>query len=637
MLIGDKIFPFPRIVRAEDDIRGNSIASSDYHSPIAQFLQEFSDYSKEIPSISKFEPKIKKRINRTSDERNAKKIEENYSLIKELLKNFHNEKFFEDSECNFLEPINFRSRGFMAILSKFDSIYGEENGKNHSRRDKAIDRITKNTDINELHRLLLFSSYITSHVVLTCVETHEHSGAFDIFDSLNTTGEPLTAIETLKPQVVEYENREDRYDNSESQEAFNEISEHIDSQHQNTETKQRVTKETIITFATYLEGYKLSKELGHQRNYLKDRYSQAIKATHPKDKKVTTAFVKGIADTAHFRRYYWDKKNIDELARFHSGENLQIVQLCMSFIAGMNTSLALPVLLRYWSRDIKNIGDHEFIEVVKAVTAFLAIRRGATGVTAGIDAQFRNIMLPVDNNGKQRLGLCAGVDHKNYIIPVDKLKDGLRNLLNQIPGRQSFRNKEEWVQNVIYNPLASQSKPLCRFLLLAAADGSVSDESNVGLWNRDGVIHRSDIEWLKYEHWKGQHYATVEHIAPEKSGDQSWGDVYRHGDLIDTLGNLTLLPSSENSSFSNKGWSKKRVFYRALVAKTVEERSKYFEDAKKEGISIPERTIKILEDRQGLPLLQPLIDIEEWSENFVRERSRNIAELAWDRLWPWLK
>ena len=635
LLVGDTIFPFPRIVRSEDT-RGNSVRSTEYKSPIAQFLDEFARYTLADSTEVKFDPKIRLGVNSPIGKRNTEKLIENFSTLRKLVRTLSDESFYEDTECDFVHSKHFDSRGFMSILPKFDSTYGEENS-NQSQRSKGINKIINNSNFNVIHRLLLLSSYITSHVVLTCVETNDESGAFDIFDSLNTTGEPLTAIETLKPQVVKHESKKGQFEKSPSSDSFDEISIHIDGQNKSTEKKQQATKETIITFASYLEGYKLSKELGHQRNYLKDRYNIAIKSSGAGRANAASDFVQAIADTAHFRRYYWKNKDFEELGRFHSQEVLQEVQLCASYISDMNTSLALPIVLRYWSKNLKIKGDAEFIEILKAITAFLTLRRGATGITAGIDAEFRSIMLQPDESYTRRLGLCAGHDHSNPLISAEKLKLGLREFLTDGTTRYSFSGKASWVDKVIKNPLAKQSKPLSRFLILAAADGSSSCNNNPGLWVRDGVKESDDNLTLRYDHWVGDRYATLEHIAPEKASDGSWGDVYDHGVVVDSIGNLTLLPKSENSAINNKGWHKKRLFYKALAARTLDEQRKLIEQAKREDIDIPESTIKILEKQRVLPILDTLTSIDSWSAELVRKRSRNIAELAYDRLWPWLE
>ena len=57
----------------------------------------------------------------------------------------------------------------------------------------------------ELTRLLVFSKYFLERVLLVRIKTKDESYAFDMFESLNTTGTELTAFETFKPQIIRNE------------------------------------------------------------------------------------------------------------------------------------------------------------------------------------------------------------------------------------------------------------------------------------------------------------------------------------------------------------------------------------------------------------------------------------------------
>ena len=71
--------------------------------------------------------------------------------------------------------------------------------------DRVASIIASSPESEGLIRLLLLASYLIRSVVLTVVEAPNEDIAFDIFDALNTTGEPLTALETLKPHIVRFE------------------------------------------------------------------------------------------------------------------------------------------------------------------------------------------------------------------------------------------------------------------------------------------------------------------------------------------------------------------------------------------------------------------------------------------------
>ena len=56
-----------------------------------------------------------------------------------------------------------------------------------------------------LMRSVVFHRYFNMRMALTIVTTQSEDDAFDMFEALNTTGEPLTAFETFKPKIIEAE------------------------------------------------------------------------------------------------------------------------------------------------------------------------------------------------------------------------------------------------------------------------------------------------------------------------------------------------------------------------------------------------------------------------------------------------
>ena len=84
--------------------------------------------------------------------------------------------------------------------------------------------IKENKNFEKLIRLIQLSCYFCKATFFTIIECNDEEQAFAIFDSLNTTGVPLTAIETVKPYVIRYYNENNiSYNNSNSKYNFNEI------------------------------------------------------------------------------------------------------------------------------------------------------------------------------------------------------------------------------------------------------------------------------------------------------------------------------------------------------------------------------------------------------------------------------
>jgi uncharacterized protein with ParB-like and HNH nuclease domain len=611
-----KTFPFPRIVR-RGDFRGRSKLNSDYQSPISRFLNGFPEYF-ESESIEYVPPAL-------GEGTDAKNLAKNYQLVRDLISCLNDNDWFEDTEC---EQFDIKWVDRTQCRNLFERL--PDFIKNDGDRNRAIAIITKHPEFHGLVRTLLFSAYFCNCIVLTRVTTEDELAAFDIFDALNTTGEPLTALETLKPRVIKFENDYNgKYAGSKSAIAFEVINQNLDQRFAETSKKQTETKDLIVTFALYLEGKKLSKDLAAQRNFLRQSYDSAEKTGTVYAQK----FIESLAEMAKFRRYYWEKGGIEELSLFHGNETVDNIQLFVSLISDMKTSMALPILARYWGSDLKQIGDKDFLLALKAVIAFIVLRRAATGNTAGIDSDFRALMTTGD--GSRKFGFCAGVDHKNPVPSIKELKEGLRILLEY---KLKTLTRSDWVNKASANPLYEQSRELVRFMLFTAAHQAMPSETSAGLWNKIGVKpDPNNNVFLNYNTWRGEHYATVEHIAPETAPKKGWDTgLYEDNILRHTLGNLILLPAKENSAIGNDSWKKKKKFYLALTETSKMGQKKRIEEAEAAGIKFSKATQNILEEGDRLPLLDPLRSVENWENEIVSMRSKNIAELCWDVIWPWL-
>ena len=613
-----RTFPFPRIVR-RNDVRAKSKANSEYRSAVGKFLEGFAKYF-DSEDIEYIPPGMGSGMD-------AVKLANNFQVVRKLVNNLNVNEWYEDTECEQFEIKTAKYSQCRALFERLSDFIKDDDEKN-----RAIDDIIKNSALHDLIRTVMFSAYFCNCVVLTRVTTEDESAAFDIFDALNTTGEPLTALETLKPRVINFENNKSGYAGSESELSFESIKENIDERFTDTSRKQAETKELVVTFALYIEGQKLSKDLAAQRNFLRKSYDGATKnGLEP-----ARRFVSALAETAEFRRFYWENRGIEELGRFHSAASLDEIQLFVSLISDMKTSLALPILLRYWTPSLKHVGEERFVQVLKAVIAFLVIRRAATGGTAGIDSDFRAVMAPKEGRGASRkFGLCTGAGHKNDVLLPSELKEALKTLLKH---KLKTLDKSRWVENVVANPLYEQSKDLARFMILVAGHQAIPSTGEPGTWTRSGVKEsKHNNQFLNYKTWADKCYATVEHIAPDTAPKSGWvQDLYRNNILRHSIGNLILLPSKENSAIGNDSWLRKKKFYLALTEKFTEGQNKRIEEAKAAGISFPKNTIELLKKGDRLSLLEPLRDVDEWNSEVVIRRGKNIAELCWDVVRPWL-
>ncbi|WP_424946426.1 DUF262 domain-containing HNH endonuclease family protein [Candidatus Spongiihabitans sp.] len=620
----DGVHPYPRIVREEQKDKRGRGGDSDYHSAIAKFLKGVSKYYRASSSNGEGGHKFPQ-----PDEKLSEALSKNYKYIQEKIEKLSASSEDSDTEDG-TEFRYVKAKKFAEVGVK--ELFGKTNTFSSERvKGKALSFVSTNNQIEPLVRLLLFASYLTRYVVLTRVETKNDNVALDIFDSLNTTGEPLTAIQTLKPLTIKFDRGGFNDTRPEyNPDAYDQIMEHVHSE--DPVKRQNESKELVVLFALYIEGEKISKSLSVQRIYLRNSYLKI-----PKQAK--NPFIESLAEVATFRHHCWDKEGIDKNKAQFSPTNRDEIQLCLRFIADMKTSLAIPILCRYWSQSKQAKEEDNFLKALKALTAFIVIRRAATGGTAGIDSVLRSLMektpaeLELEFEGDP---LSTGLEGENTLWSVENLKVALRGQLKKkVPGVSS---KQDWINEVRKTQLAAQSQPLARFMLLAAADGAAADPISGGLWTRKNIRQAEENEYLNYKKWTDKNLSTLEHVAPVANpGEDKWNSaIYENQYTKHTLGNLLLLPRKENASIGNEGWKKKRFFYMALTEKTKDGLKNIFMEADKKGSKFRKQVEEMLQGGERLQFLDPMRDVDDWNEELIRKRTENIADLAWDTIEDWL-
>jgi len=605
---GKDFKPFSRIVRAEDHRSIDSF--EEMQSGIAKLLKDFYRFitSDETEYLL---PNYKTR--------ESNKLIENYRKIRDYCTSLNNDYWYAEKDCRFLEANKFGCS--INLWGKYQDVFDEDAGQ-------TIHTIIKNENSHAFFRTLMLAAYFSKYIVVTTVVTADETAAFDIFDALNTTGEPLTALEVLKPQVISHLKK--GYQGSTCELAFREIDEIMETDYRDTRRKMAETKELIITFSQYLEGLKVSKELGQQRKELRKFFDKSKNTNDGPSK-----FMRALSQVARYRSDYWIKDNSGRINRYHMNpKQADEVKLLSAFISDMKTSLALPILARYWIAGGDNDDYSDYVEALKAVSAFLVLRRSATGGTESIDTCFRDIMATGPSKGK--FGLCSGSNHENTLLTLDELKKALRSKLSS--RKVNFETRDDWIDKVINIPIYAHATPMARFLLFCATHHSKPDSKVDGLLTRDGIIASDNREYLSFSNWTDNRYQTVEHVAPRADNTAGWDpNIYKNSWLRDTIGNLVLLPTEENSSINNAPWSKKKVFYSVLTENNTKKRILRFQEAKLDRTPLIEKMIDPSSTTTSrLSMLDGIEDVAEWDEKFIQKRSRRLASLAWDKLSPWL-
>jgi hypothetical protein len=271
-----------------------------------------------------------------------------------------------------------------------------------------------------------------------------------------------------------------------------------------------------------------------------------------------------------------------------------------------------------------------FVDALKAMTAFFAFWRGSRVGTSGIDRHYRTLMR--DAYPDEDIQPLARMKSRGWeAVDVDYLRKAFRHILREHGG---ILGRDDWRRLARETPLYRQSTALTRLLLLAATHDTTPDSEHPGLVTKG----RTDLlPMLTFEQWRNQTGITVEHVAPQTRGPGWDASLYENHDIVDRLGNLTLLPVVENASAGNRPWSEKRLIYRLLSSSTQDELDSRCEEARTAGLDIGVSTGEIMRNSKYTPHVRAIGDVSGgWSTDMVKSRGENLADLIWERLCPWL-
>ena len=488
-------------------------------------------------------------------------------------------------------------------------------------------------DVNCLLRLVVFARYLNHRVAVTIVTAKNENDAGDMFESLNTTGELLTAFETFTPRVIQGETL-GKYRGSPSYKRIVEIETYL-SRFGSGRSKEKATSEMLIAFALAETGFKLGNNLDDQRRYLRGEYNDPSKSD---DLASRRALVRAMAGVSAFMNYAWNYEE-GNLPQFWP---LQVddpgAQVGFDAIKRLDHTITVAPLVRFYQRAVGSSGPmkqsltEEFIDAIKATVAFSMLWRGAKGGTANIDNHYRAIMRTgVQFAGETRPPLARRPPGKPSELSLENYRRALAITLKE---KGNISNKDEWIAAISRVEVYKSSASLARFLLFCASDDTVADADNGGLI-KAGRLGINPM--LTLERWNDDAYLTVEHIAPQSRSEGWREDIYSNPQLANTLGNLTLLPEAENELLGNKSWIHKRAVYRLLTSKTQEEFDLQAGTLEKIGLTLSKDAVTILSNARYLGLCESIAMVEdEWSAQMVEERTKCLAGLAWDRLALWL-
>ena len=512
---------------------------------------------------------------------------------------------------------------------------------------------------------LLFVDVFIRRVVVTVIEASNESYAFSMFDSLNTTGQPLTAFETFKAMMVNADNAADEEMISEILGRINAFLDGKEPKKQTTSPKETRTKDLLVSFARASTGLSISNSLNEQRLYLKGL------ADSVSDSRQRLDLVEHLYIAANFWKDIWmpdftgnpltfDIPALDGSTARRTVTCPNDVTLCINMLSSSNHKVVIALLIKFYSALYYNYSNEAefnrarnlFFDAVKAVAAFSTIYRAAHTNTAGIEGKYKDIFSDrfakrIEKASKDQLGVNSGCKPYWYLqrqyqsnssaakmLPSAPSLDDMycllnivKEYLNSVLAEKEINTLDLWKEKVKTNDIYKASQPIAKFMICI----NCAYEQNIRFPEVTETLLRT-----------AYNSGTVEHFAPQKpkkedeiNGSESWDQTIYSENADDTLGNLFLLKSEVNRLLSNKSWKNKQLILRALIEKDQTEREKRIQEAIEQA-AVKREDLENFTEQDNIVVFNDLADVLSWTYNDIMLRTDKMATNIWNFLTPWL-
>lgn len=590
----------PKIIRgAKDYWTRSDDADIAYKSELSNYLGHFikAYYDKTpLPCLSK------DKYGNTLLFQNGKRIE---GWLKKVVSTAH-----EDTSDEFASAESIVENFSQEFLWEFErpelvDIIKEKN---------FTDKKTNSYILCELVQTLSVCHYLLDRCCFTIIQPTDDDWAFDMFQSLNATGTPLTAIETFKPTVVNTIDGETGYQfkDSASDKSFKKVEEFL-SEATTAQQKNKRTNDYLTSFFVAYDGRTMSTHFSYQRKVLNNVYT-TLDTIQEKEN-----FVKRLGNYATFYQYWlkYDGKDNTLFPGLGTSVDADLASMLILFLKASNHKMAITLLASIYSRYIEQTASiTDFISLVKAVAAYYLLWR-STSSNSGLDSTYREFF------------------KQNKVVSLEKAKAYLKGVLS----KKGIATLQEW-KNKARNYLKydSTGKDIIRMALIVASHDTIPDGAHPGLImiGREGCS-----KYLCVEKWLAPDLKTIEHIAPQVNKNRMWDeDLYApHIESYQSIGNLTLLPQDLNSSAGNKGWKEKLLYYKSVAERDLTQLDNIEIKARELGIELNPNTIDLLQNskyNEHLSSISSLAYEHEWNRELVEKRTDIILDIIWNRVSNWI-
>jgi hypothetical protein len=595
---------YPRIIRAFEDTWSIDHQSK-YISPVPMLINQYSVWLRS-DTDEKFKFKYHDITHKEDYEVIDSRINEIRKIVNLTVKEGCNDDLPFPNKDDIIRSEHLRNSLFHELQQPAEFQYYDQ----------------ENDDFAKIFRLFTFSKFLLHRIAITEVTAKNEDYAFDVFEALNTTGEPLTAYETFKPRVIQNVGLPN-CDQSNSYKYLSEVDLYLKK---NPNDKQKTTAKLIVTFALSENGSKLSERLAPQRSFLKRSY-ELLGDNFEKEQ-----FVKSLYHSSQLMQCVSNNKKID-FSNYVTNANLaKEIEFPITVIANAKHTISYALLSRFFENIIENYNDgtvNNFLIVARATCSFLALWRLSRISTDNIDNHFRGLILEGYPN---IVGPICRIDKERRTTSLPDPISIINAYKKILADKGNVIDLESWVSKTTKIPAFNVNKSLAKFVLLGSAHDTIADTFNPGMIKKARL---NTFDTLNYKSFSDESVYTIEHVAPQNNNSDYDENIYSE-DLVHTLGNLSLLPPVENSSISDRPWNEKKLMFKILSCQDEQEVSSLISEAKDKGINLTQSTENILKNAKYYPHLRALHSVDTWDTTFIKNRSVNIASLFWNNMAGWL-
>lgn len=504
-------------------------------------------------------------------------------------------------------------------------------------------------------RLLALVYFLQHRSFVTLIECPNEALAFDMFQSLNATGTPLTAFEVFKPLVVN--TLGDAYGTSASKSYVDEVEKVLEIE-DSAAGKSRLTDQILAHAALPYDGTEISTRFSQQRDWLNHTY-QACSTVEREE------FLRWLANTADYVQQIIRPKRpsrgqtrfplVDRLMTLGlSATEADTAALCVYFLRDAQHRMAHYLLAVFYARLVRAQGHSaavsaaasDFSGACKAAAAFFALWAGS--VRGFPDEVYRDLFrrhVPKTGAVKPHMAWSGGASSQTLAFVRDHFKAALI-AAGVFDAASIAASRSKWVSKARANLGYSGRKMVCRWALFATAHDMTADTSS----GNEGLVtpgRRGSASYLNCVAWFSEDFEVIEHVAtrdkPSSIRYPSYFDesVYPGNySVVDQIGNLTLWSRSANSS-TYAEWPDKAFYYASLTSIQPAVTANLAAMATALGLSaIPPALSHLAAASKYQPHLAPLAFRGEkglrWDSSFVSQRTERMCALTFDVLNAWL-